>query len=240
MRLPVGSSPLSGFAGPAREIQEVRGAQCPRHQREMAAQRLCAAHGGRCRHSPDDLDEGVCGDPGEQAGGQWGVGHWRGGGWRWAQWLAPATPSSTPAPAPPQTNSAPFPCLSVWGYDSDVAREKAVDYTTKICAVSIREMEGTKPHQQMKEVSVEERYGVARFACIYYTWQETRWKQSAFSLHSKLLLKLVFIYVYAQSLNLHTGLSWGKLPTAFNVRRGRVTLCRSCLWKMTWLDMRFS
>ncbi|XP_032508137.1 echinoderm microtubule-associated protein-like 6 [Phocoena sinus] len=48
------------------------------------------------------------------------------------------------------------------GYDSDVAREKAVDYTTKICAVSIREMEGTKPHQQMKEVSVEERYGVAR------------------------------------------------------------------------------
>ena len=70
MRLPVRSSPLSGFAGPAREIQEVRGAQCPRHQREMAAQRLCAAHGGRCRHGPDDLDEGVCGDPGEQAGGQ--------------------------------------------------------------------------------------------------------------------------------------------------------------------------
>ncbi|XP_030877785.1 echinoderm microtubule-associated protein-like 6, partial [Leptonychotes weddellii] len=49
------------------------------------------------------------------------------------------------------------------GYDSDVAREKAIDYTTKIYAVSIREMEGTKPHQQLKEVSVEERYGVARF-----------------------------------------------------------------------------
>jgi len=29
-------------------------------------------------------------------------------------------------------------------------------------------MEGTKPHQQLKEVSVEERYGVARFVCIYY------------------------------------------------------------------------
>ncbi|NWU55111.1 EMAL6 protein, partial [Dromas ardeola] len=43
------------------------------------------------------------------------------------------------------------------GYDSDVAREKAIDYTTKIYAVSIREMEGTKPHQQLKEVSVEER-----------------------------------------------------------------------------------
>ncbi|XP_054543716.1 echinoderm microtubule-associated protein-like 6 [Talpa occidentalis] len=50
------------------------------------------------------------------------------------------------------------------GYDSDVAREKAVDYTTKIYAVSIREMEGTKPHQQLKEVSVEERPPVSRAA----------------------------------------------------------------------------
>ncbi|XP_069464337.1 echinoderm microtubule-associated protein-like 6 isoform X1 [Ambystoma mexicanum] len=48
------------------------------------------------------------------------------------------------------------------GYDSDVAREKAVDYTTKIYAVSIRDMEGTKPHQQQKEVSVEERPPVSR------------------------------------------------------------------------------
>ncbi|MBN3309055.1 EMAL6 protein, partial [Amia calva] len=43
------------------------------------------------------------------------------------------------------------------GYDSDVAREKSIDYTTKIYAVSIREMAGTKPHQQQKEVSAEER-----------------------------------------------------------------------------------
>lgn len=107
------------------------------------------------------------------------------------------------------------PSLSVvWGYDSDVAREKAIDYTTKIYAVSIREMEGTKPHQQMKEVSMEERYGVARFVCIYYTWrQETRLNQSAFALPSKLLLELVF-YVCAQSHNPYTGLSWGKLSTA--------------------------
>lgn len=48
--------------------------------------------------------------------------------------------------------------ICIQGYDSDVAREKAIDYTTKIYAVSIREMEGTKPHQQLKEVSVEERY----------------------------------------------------------------------------------
>ncbi|ERE90941.1 echinoderm microtubule-associated protein-like 6 isoform 1 [Cricetulus griseus] len=50
------------------------------------------------------------------------------------------------------------------GYDSDVAREKAIDYTTKIYAVSIREMEGTKPHQQLKEVSMEERPPVSRAA----------------------------------------------------------------------------
>ncbi|OCT79280.1 hypothetical protein XELAEV_18026090mg [Xenopus laevis] len=48
------------------------------------------------------------------------------------------------------------------GYDSDVAREKSIDYTTKIYAVSIREMEGTKPHQQLKEASAEERPSVSR------------------------------------------------------------------------------
>uniref|UniRef100_H3AR31 EMAP like 6 n=1 Tax=Latimeria chalumnae TaxID=7897 RepID=H3AR31_LATCH len=50
------------------------------------------------------------------------------------------------------------------GYDSDVAREKSIDYTTKIYAVSIREMTGTKPHQQLKEVSTEERPPVSRAA----------------------------------------------------------------------------
>ncbi|XP_040207585.1 echinoderm microtubule-associated protein-like 6 isoform X1 [Rana temporaria] len=50
------------------------------------------------------------------------------------------------------------------GYDSDVAREKAIDYTTKIFAVSIREMEGIKPHHQIKEASVEERPSVSRAA----------------------------------------------------------------------------
>ncbi|KAM7408259.1 hypothetical protein PAMA_002117 [Pampus argenteus] len=50
------------------------------------------------------------------------------------------------------------------GYDSDVAREKTVDYTTKMYAVSIREMRGTKPHQQLKELSAEERPPVSRAA----------------------------------------------------------------------------
>lgn len=43
------------------------------------------------------------------------------------------------------------------GYDSDVAREKVVDYVTKIYSASIRNMSGTKPHLQHKELPVEER-----------------------------------------------------------------------------------
>lgn len=43
------------------------------------------------------------------------------------------------------------------GYDSDVAREKNMDYTTKIYAASIREMTGVKPHHQQKEILVDER-----------------------------------------------------------------------------------
>ncbi|XP_046714063.1 echinoderm microtubule-associated protein-like 6 isoform X3 [Silurus meridionalis] len=50
------------------------------------------------------------------------------------------------------------------GYDSDVAREKNMDYTTKIYAVSIREMTGVKPHQQQKEILVDERPPVSRAA----------------------------------------------------------------------------
>lgn len=45
------------------------------------------------------------------------------------------------------------------GYDSDVAREKVVDYVTKIYSASIRNMSGTRPHLQHKELVVEDRYG---------------------------------------------------------------------------------
>lgn len=44
------------------------------------------------------------------------------------------------------------------GYDSDVAREKVVDYVTKIYSASIRNMSGTRPHLQHKELAVEDRY----------------------------------------------------------------------------------
>lgn len=146
-----------------------------------------------------------------------------------------------PPHSPTPCHCQPTPHLSlsvVWGYDSDVAREKAIDYTTKIYAVSIREMEGTKPHQQLKEVSMEERYGVAGFACIIPDFNKT-----SFSLLSALLLKLVFC-VYAQCLNLHTNYSWWKSSMAFNFvtksdKSVTKTLCRSCLWNMTWIDIRF-
>uniref|UniRef100_A0A803SL06 EMAP like 6 n=1 Tax=Anolis carolinensis TaxID=28377 RepID=A0A803SL06_ANOCA len=65
------------------------------------------------------------------------------------------------------------------GYDSDVAREKAIDYTTKIYAVSIREMEGTKPHQQLKEVSVEERYVMERHLSLFSQFVNKYKKQPA-------------------------------------------------------------
>lgn len=41
-------------------------------------------------------------------------------------------------------------CL-VSGYDSDVAREKNMDYTTKIYTDPIRKKSGIKPHEQEYE-----------------------------------------------------------------------------------------
>ncbi|XP_035687635.1 echinoderm microtubule-associated protein-like 6 isoform X3 [Branchiostoma floridae] len=48
------------------------------------------------------------------------------------------------------------------GYDSDVQREKDIDYTTKTYAVNIRETSGTKPHLQQKQPTGEERKGIVK------------------------------------------------------------------------------
>lgn len=64
--------------------------------------------------------------------------------------LYPSRTQSSAEGAESQTRSA-------LGYDSDVAREKAVDYITKIYSSSIRNMSGTKPHLQHKELPVEDR-----------------------------------------------------------------------------------
>ncbi|KAK1171259.1 echinoderm microtubule-associated protein-like 6 isoform X3 [Acipenser oxyrinchus oxyrinchus] len=77
------------------------------------------------------------------------------------------------------------------GYDSDVAREKSIDYTIKIYAVSIREMTGTKPHQQQKEVSVEERPPVSRA-----TPQPDKLQKNNMTKKNKLVEELVLEHVF--------------------------------------------
>ncbi|MGH0154729.1 UNVERIFIED_CONTAM: hypothetical protein FKN15_028429 [Acipenser sinensis] len=77
------------------------------------------------------------------------------------------------------------------GYDSDVAREKSIDYTSKIYAVSIREMTGTKPHQQQKEVSVEERPPVSRA-----TPQPDKLQKNNMTKKNKLVEELVLEHVF--------------------------------------------
>lgn len=44
------------------------------------------------------------------------------------------------------------------GYDSDVTRENEITYTIKALSTSMRPMTGVKPHLQLKEPSVDERY----------------------------------------------------------------------------------
>lgn len=61
-------------------------------------------------------------------------------------------------------------CLDSWcfsGYDSDVAREKVVDYVTKIYSASIRNMSGTRPHLQHRELPVEERYCMIHMDALF-------------------------------------------------------------------------
>lgn len=48
--------------------------------------------------------------------------------------------------------------VMVSGYDSDIALEKGIDYVAKVYATSTRNMSGTKPHLQHRELPVEERY----------------------------------------------------------------------------------
>lgn len=44
------------------------------------------------------------------------------------------------------------------GYDSDVTRENEINYTIKALSANMRPMAGVKPHLQLKEPSVDERY----------------------------------------------------------------------------------
>ncbi|XP_067091821.1 echinoderm microtubule-associated protein-like 6 [Osmerus mordax] len=82
------------------------------------------------------------------------------------------------------------------GYDSDVAREKSIDYTTKIYAVSIREMCGIKPHQQQKEVSAEERQGIVKPPVSRAAPQPEKLQKNNISKKKKLVEDLVLDHVF--------------------------------------------
>nr|XP_020441832.1 echinoderm microtubule-associated protein-like 6 isoform X2 [Monopterus albus] len=82
------------------------------------------------------------------------------------------------------------------GYDSDVAREKAVDYTTKMYAISIREMRGTKPHQQLKELSAEERQGIVKPPVSRAAPQPEKLLKNNVSKKKKLVEDLVLDHVF--------------------------------------------
>lgn len=49
-------------------------------------------------------------------------------------------------------------CSLSSGYDSDVTRENEITYTIKALSANMRPMTGVKPHLQLKEPSVDERY----------------------------------------------------------------------------------
>lgn len=49
-------------------------------------------------------------------------------------------------------------CCLPPGYDSDVTRENEINYTIKALSTNMRPMTGVKPHLQLKEPSVDERY----------------------------------------------------------------------------------
>ena len=51
------------------------------------------------------------------------------------------------------------------GYDSDVTRENEINYTIKALSTNMRPMTGVKPHLQLKEPSVDERYSSSKLWC---------------------------------------------------------------------------
>uniref|UniRef100_UPI003AAE605C echinoderm microtubule-associated protein-like 6 n=1 Tax=Centroberyx gerrardi TaxID=166262 RepID=UPI003AAE605C len=78
------------------------------------------------------------------------------------------------------------------GYDSDVAREKTVDYVTKIYSCSIRSMTGTRPHLQPREPPAEERPPVSRAAPLPEKLLRNNMKKK--KLVEELVLEHVFGY----------------------------------------------
>ena len=71
------------------------------------------------------------------------------------------------------------------GYDSDVDREKKIDYTTKTYTTSLRETSGTKPQHQAKEESRK----YARRITILFSLESTSLSHSRMCPKNKLAKK---------------------------------------------------
>ncbi|XP_075902321.1 echinoderm microtubule-associated protein-like 6 [Nelusetta ayraudi] len=77
------------------------------------------------------------------------------------------------------------------GYDSDVAREKVVDYSSRMSVVSQRELRGTRPPLQQRELSADERPPVSRAAP-----QPEKLQRNNVSKKKRLLEDLVLDHVF--------------------------------------------
>lgn len=108
-------------------------------------------------HVPHDLGPWAGGSAGIQAVRQRGVGHWERR--RWGQETTPFF----------GLGFCFWKCFLLQrnnrlyrspGYDSDVTRENEISYTIKALSANMRAMTGVKPHLQLKEPSVDERYSL--------------------------------------------------------------------------------
>lgn len=88
------------------------------------------------------------------------------------------------------------------GYDSDVTRENEINYTIKALSTSMRPMTGVKPHLQLKEPSVDERYSAVRRR-VLGTSQETN-SSSKLSLRFDITQPFVLCFLPLMALHLFT------------------------------------
>lgn len=105
-------------------------------------------------HVPHDLGPWGGEPPGTQTVWQWRVGHRERGWWGLEKSFFQVFIAKKSPPLKWYLHRS---CHSS-GYDSDVMRENEISYTIKALSTNMRPMTGVKPHLQLKEPSVDERY----------------------------------------------------------------------------------
>lgn len=88
------------------------------------------------------------------------------------------------------------------GYDSDVTRENEINYTIKALSTSMRPMTGVKPHLQLKEPSVDERYSAVTHL-VLKTSQETN-SSSKLSFRFEITQPLMLCFLPLMAVHLFT------------------------------------